>query len=106
MKRNKPTHECKDPCFVAITLDSIRYRGMILARYIDSLSVLKPLTKSELVLMLLIHCLLLLPLFVIVCAWSLFCNAVLLCPFRFCNHLAEVERAGCFTLTVFLLSCD
>ena len=22
-----------------------------------------------------------------------------------CNHLAEEERAGCFTLIVFLLSC-
>ena len=24
----------------------------------------------------------------------------------FCNHLDGEERAGCFTLTVFLMSCD
>ena len=28
------------------------------------------------------------------------------CPFCFCNHLDEEERAGCFTLIVFPLSCD
>ena len=27
-----------------------------------------------------------------------------LCPFKFCNHLEE--RAGCFTLIVFFMSCD
>ena len=30
--------------------------------------------------------------------WSLFCII-----FYFCNHLAEEERAGCFTLIAFLL---
>ena len=24
----------------------------------------------------------------------------------FCNHLDEEEKAGCFALTVFLMSCD
>ena len=28
------------------------------------------------------------------------------CPFKFCNHLDEVERAGCFALIVFLMYCD
>ena len=28
------------------------------------------------------------------------------CSFLFCNHFAEEERAGCFTLIVFLMSCD
>ena len=27
-------------------------------------------------------------------------------PFWFCNHLDGEERAGCFTLFVFLVSCD
>ena len=27
-------------------------------------------------------------------------------PFLFCNHLAGEERAGCFTLVVFLKYCD
>ena len=31
---------------------------------------------------------------------------VALCPFRFCNHLDGKERAGCFTLFVFLVSPD
>ena len=26
------------------------------------------------------------------------------CPFWFCNQLAEKERAGCFTLNMFMLS--
>ena len=26
--------------------------------------------------------------------------------FLFCNHLDGEERTGCFTLTVFLMSCD
>ena len=29
-----------------------------------------------------------------------------LCPLEFCNHLDEEERAGCFTLFVFLVSHD
>ena len=28
-----------------------------------------------------------------------------LCPYYFCNHLIEEERAGCFTLIAFLLLC-
>ena len=27
------------------------------------------------------------------------------CPFKFCNHLDEEDRAGCFTVIVFLMSC-
>ena len=29
-----------------------------------------------------------------------------LCPFLFCSHLGGEERAGCFTLFVYLMSCD
>ena len=29
-----------------------------------------------------------------------------LCPFEFCNHLDKEERAVCFVLIVFLMSCD
>ena len=31
---------------------------------------------------------------------------VTLCPFLFCNHIDGEERAGCFTLFVFLVPCD
>ena len=57
------------------------------------------------VVLLLIHCLLLFPLSVgvLYLALVLLCSSQ--CPFQFCNHLAEEERAGCFTLIVFLLSC-
>ena len=27
----------------------------------------------------------------------------ILCPFWFCTHISEVERAGCFTLFLFLM---
>ena len=30
---------------------------------------------------------------------------VTLCPFLFCNHIDGEERAGCFALFVFLVSC-
>ena len=30
----------------------------------------------------------------------------MLCPFQFSNHLDDDERAGCFTLVVFLTSFD
>ena len=30
----------------------------------------------------------------------------MLCPFYSCIHLNEEERAGCFALIEFLLSCD
>ena len=30
---------------------------------------------------------------------------ITLCPFRFCNHLDEEERAGCFDFIVFRMSC-
>ena len=33
------------------------------------------------------------------------CNPVLSVLSSFCNHLAEEERAGCFTLIVILVSC-
>ena len=36
--------------------------------------------------------------------YVVFC--VTLCPFKFCNHLDWEERAGCFTLFVFLVSRD
>ena len=35
--------------------------------------------------------------FVLVC--------ITLCPFKFCNHLDEEERAGCFASIVFWMSC-
>ena len=35
--------------------------------------------------------------FVLVC--------ITLCPFWFCNHLDEVERAGCFVFIVLQMSC-
>ena len=54
------------------------------------------------VLLLLIHWLLLLPLFVGVLYFVL----VLLFSTLFCNHLDGDERAGCFTLIVFLVSFD
>ena len=28
-----------------------------------------------------------------------------LCPFKFCNHIDEEDRAGCFALIVFQMSC-
>ena len=28
-----------------------------------------------------------------------------MCPFLFCNHLDGEERAGCFALFVFMVSC-
>ena len=59
--------------------------------------------SNAVVLLLLIHCLLLLPLFVgfghcLVMLYLVY-NQVF-------NHLTEEERAGCFTLTVFLLTFD
>ena len=39
------------------------------------------------------------------CNCSMFCCA-LLCVTLFCNHLDGEERAGCFTLFVFLVSLD
>ena len=38
------------------------------------------------------------------CVWSWFCFAVLRVS-KFCNHIDGEERAGCFTLIVFLLCC-
>ena len=55
------------------------------------------------VLLLLIHWLMLLPLFVVV-EWSelvLICNTLF--PFKFYNHLSLEERAGCFTCVVFVV---
>ena len=37
------------------------------------------------------------------CVWSLFCYSVL---YVLVFHLGGGERAGCFTLIVFLMSCD
>ena len=33
----------------------------------------------------------------------LVCNT--LCPFKFCTHLDEEERSGCFAFIVFCMSC-
>ena len=30
---------------------------------------------------------------------------ITLCPFKFCNHLEEEERAGCFAFIVLRRSC-
>ena len=30
---------------------------------------------------------------------------ITLCPFLFCNHLEEEERAGCFAFVVLRMSC-
>ena len=38
--------------------------------------------------------------------FSVFCCALLLCPFWFGNHLDGEESTGCFALFVFLVSCD
>ena len=45
----------------------------------------------------------------IVCGGSVLVFVMLcitLCPFLFCNHPDEEERAGCFDLMIFLMSCD
>ena len=48
------------------------------------------------VLLLLIHCILLLLFGGFLCLnLVLLCSS--LCPFKFCNHLVEEVRAGCFT---------
>ena len=36
-------------------------------------------------------------------AFVLLC--ITLCPFWFCNHLEEEERAGCFAFIVLRMSC-
>ena len=38
--------------------------------------------------------------------WVLVLCCSSLCPVKFCNHLAEEEISGCFTLNVILLSCE
>ena len=53
------------------------------------------------VLVLLFYCLLLLPLFA-----GVLCLVLVLLSVSFCNHLGGKERAGCFALTVFLVSCN
>ena len=61
--------------------------------------------SKAVVLLLLINCLPLLHLFVGFYGWSLFCYSVrrvLLVS----NQLDREKIAGCFTLTVFLMSCD
>ena len=42
------------------------------------------------------------------CVLSLVCNALrtITYPFQFCNYLDKEKRAGCFTLTVSMVSCD
>ena len=76
------------------------------ARAGENFPKLSILTSKAVVLLLLIHCLLLLPLFVGICVWSLLCISVLSVISKFFNHFAEEERDGCFTLIVFLLLCD
>ena len=44
----------------------------------------------------------------IVCGGSVFVFDLLcitLCPFKFCNHLEEVEKSGCFAFIVLQTSC-
>ena len=53
-------------------------------------------------LLLLMYCLLLLPLFMRSVFGTCFVTKFHL---SFCNHLVAGERAGCFTLIVFLVSC-
>ena len=36
---------------------------------------------------------------------SLFCFALFLCPFYFCNHLEEKEKADCFAIFVLQMYC-
>ena len=59
-------------------------------------------SKAVLLLLLLMYCLLLLPLFVRSAFGTCFVTKFHL---SFCNHLVAGERAGCFTLIVFLVSC-
>ena len=59
---------------------------------------------AVMVLLLLICCLLLLPLFTGSVFGTCFVNQYVV-PFWFYNHLDGEERAGCFTLIVFLMSC-
>ena len=40
------------------------------------------------------------------CNRSMFCCALLYVHSSFCNHLDGEERASCFALFVFLVSCD
>ena len=63
--------------------------------------------RRMVVMLLLIHCLLLLPLFV----GTMFGHCVVIqyfaiVAFQFRNHLGVEDRAGCFNSTVFLMSCD
>ena len=58
------------------------------------------------VLLLLIHCVMFLPLFVGVLCLVIVLLCITWCLFCFCNHINEEERAGCFTLIIFLVSCD
>ena len=37
-------------------------------------------------------------LFILIC--------ITLCPFKFCNHHNEEERAGCFAFIVFPMPCN
>ena len=46
------------------------------------------------------------PLFVGFCVWSFFCYTLLSVLFSFTIVFDEEERAGCFALIVFLVSCD
>ena len=63
-------------------------------------------SKGVILLLLLIHCLLLLPLFVGILCMVLVVLSSTKCPFWFCNHLAEEERASFLTLIIgFLISC-
>ena len=39
------------------------------------------------------------------CSWGFCVWPLIQCPFFFCNHLAEEERDGFFTLFGFLISC-
>ena len=56
------------------------------------------------VLLLLIHCFMYLPL-----CGGVLCLVfvlILICPFKFCKHLDEEDRVGCFDLIIFPVSCE
>ena len=40
------------------------------------------------------------------CVRFIFLLSIAFCPFKFCNHLDEEERASCFIYLILLVSCD
>ena len=58
------------------------------------------------VLLLLINCFMHFPLFVGILYLAFILLCITLCPHWFSNHLDDEERACCFALFVFLVSCN